>query len=383
MKGERDRALTEVARTEAAAAEERDKALKRRSPNKTDSEQGLKTERDRAFAEVAKLTATVEGLSRARPDAGPGEQTKRWLGPIAVGIVLLAAVAGAFVSLSPGRKADGEAGAKFAELTATVTKSDKARQDAEAKADQATAALTKSDKARQDAEAKADQATAALTKSDKARQDAEAKATQTAAALAKSEQARQAAEAKADAADKARQAAEAKAATSVPSPPTVTSGASQNSQFSRRSNAEARGIPGYSSSYGSIASVENCEQPCARSNTCKAFTYGKQNRTCYLYTSSVDLVPNEDFDSGMRNDVTAAVTSSPFTLRRDIEATPPPNNQRDYSSVFATSVDLCEQSCTKATTCNVFTYNKKSGACIMYRIADLVPNEDFDSGIRN
>ena len=98
LKGERDGALTEVGELRATA-EERDKALQAQTAKQADTEQGLKTERDRAFAEVAKLTATVEGLRRARPDAGPGEQTKRWLGPIAVGIVLLAAVAGAFVSL--------------------------------------------------------------------------------------------------------------------------------------------------------------------------------------------------------------------------------------------------------------------------------------------
>ena len=53
-----------------------------------------------------------------------------------------------------------------------------------------------------------------------------------------------------------------------------------------------------------------------------------------------------------------------------------------YSSVFVASVDVCEQNCTRAAECNVFTYNKKNGACYMYRIADLVTNEDYDSGIR-
>jgi hypothetical protein len=203
LKSRCESALAEAAKFKTAL-HERDATLQEQTAKQADSEQGLKTERDRAFAEVAKLTATVEGLRRARPDARPGNPTKRWLSPIAVGIVLLAAIAGAFVLFSPGRKADGEAGAKFAELTAIVTKSDKSRQDAEAKADQATEALTKSDKARQDAEAKATQTAAALAKSEQARQAAEAKAVD-------AEKARQAAASKADDADKARLGALARA----------------------------------------------------------------------------------------------------------------------------------------------------------------------------
>jgi hypothetical protein len=114
--------------------------------------------------------------------------------------------------------------------------------------------------------------------------------------------------AKAADSDKARLAAEAKAAEALKAQATaarqtvaanvtttVTTG-----QFSPGRNMEARGTPGYSALYGSIASVGDCEQICARSDTCKAFAYGKQNRTCYLYTSSVVLVANENFDSGIR-----------------------------------------------------------------------------------
>jgi PAN domain len=298
--------------------------LQEQTAKQADIEQGLKTERDRAFAEVAKLTATVEGLSRARPDAGPGNPTKRWLSPIAVGIVLLAAVlVGTLVFLWPGRKSDAEAETKVAELTATVTKSDKARQDVEAKVDQATAALTKSDKARQDAEAKADQATAALTKSDKARQDAEAKATQTTAAMAKSEQTRQAAEAKAAEAEKARQAAAAraddaekarlaadakaadadKARLAAEAKLALAIGPSPSSQFSQRSNMEVRGAG--PSARGNVASVSDCELTCSQSNTCKAYTYSKRGRWCFMYSvdkfSDADLSPNQDYDSGTRN----------------------------------------------------------------------------------
>jgi hypothetical protein len=93
------------------------------------------------------------------------------------------------------------------------------------------------------------------------------------------------------------------------------------------------------------------------------------------------LVPNEDYDSG----ILATLTSSPFAPKRNMEARDRPSNPGalpTYTTVSVASVDYCEQKCTRTATCNVFTYNKKNGTCSMYRIADLVPNEDYDSGIR-
>src|SRR5262249_33055862 len=185
------------------------------------TQQDLKLERDHALAEAARLKPIVEGLSHARPDPGTRfteEPTKRWLTPLMIGIVLLAATGGGtLVSLWPSRKPDDTAAAKVAELTAALTKSDKARQDAEAKTNQTLAALSNSEQARQAAEAKAVEAEkarqAAMVKADetdRARQIAEANA-------ADSERARKTAEAKAADSEKARQAAEAKSAQPSPS----------------------------------------------------------------------------------------------------------------------------------------------------------------------
>ena len=333
----------------------------------------LAEERDRAFAEVAKLTSTVEGLSRARPDAGPGEQTKRWLGPIAVGIVLLAAIAGAFVS-SPGRKSDSEVEAKFAGLTATVTKSDKARQDAEAKATQTAAALAKSEQARQAAEAKAadaekarQAAAARADDADKARQTAEAKA-------ADADKARQAALAKANDADKARLAAEAKAAGTVTSGP-----ASPSSQFTRRSNMEAKGDTA-PLAWALIASIDVCEKYCTLTAGCNAFTYNKKSTLCFTY-KNVDLVPNENYDSGVLATVTSGLASPSgrFSPRSSMEVR---GVKGDVLPSIA-SVGYCQQSCAQSDTCKAFTYSKPSRLCYLYTsFTDLVVNENYNSGIR-
>jgi hypothetical protein len=218
------------------------------------------------------------------------EWTKRWLTPMVVATVLLAAaVIGLWVSWSQGplsgRNAEVAAESidnarRAAEIHAADA--EKARQAAEAKAADA-------EKARQAAEAKAAEATAAEVKSEQARQAAEAKAAdaekarQTAVTKADdADKVRQAAAAFADDADKARRAAEANAV-----PATVTSG-----QFSPRSNMQAATLSTPASPFvASGASTVDCEQNCARSNTCKVFSYNKKNGQCLMYsfTSHVNL----------------------------------------------------------------------------------------------
>ena len=115
LKGERDRALTEAGELRAVI-EERDQALQAQIAKQVETEQILKTERERARAEAAEIKATIEGLTRSRRDAEAHPNTqpmKRWLTPILVGTLLLAAaVSAVLVSSPPGSKTDGEADAK-------------------------------------------------------------------------------------------------------------------------------------------------------------------------------------------------------------------------------------------------------------------------------
>jgi hypothetical protein len=318
LKEGRDSALAEVA--------ELKDAFQAQIAKQADTEQGLKTERDCAFAEVAELKATVERLSRARPAAETrwaNEPMKRWLAPIAVGIVLLAAIlGGTLVSLWQGRKADGGAEAEVAGLTATVNKFDKARQDAEANAAQTAAQLVKSEQARQAAEAKAADAEKArqaiqakADDADKARlaafaraEDADRARRAAEVTAADTDNARQAAVARADAAYRAQQVAEAKAAQVIAAPaatdPRRTVGAGPattvTNLFLSKPKMEARGKSTSPFSYTTgVASAAVCEQNCAQSNGCNVFTYNKDKGWCFMY-SSADLVANEDYDSGIR-----------------------------------------------------------------------------------
>jgi hypothetical protein len=321
LKRERDQALTEASEFKAAV-EERDKALQSQIAKQADIEQGLKTERDRAVAEMGKLKTTIEGLTRSRPDPeahSTSQPVKRWLSPVAVGALLLAAVlGGTLVSVwrSPDSGVERWADQAKAALAASdaarqtaeaqAADADKARETAEAKSASVSAALTRSEQARQAAEMKAadlekarQAAAAKADDAEKARQAAAAKADQATAALSKSEQARQAAEVKAADADKARQTAEAKVAQGsgvraeiIGPSTTVTSSA-----FTRRINMEAKSNALEPSTV--VGSTDACERKCAQNNACKLFTYLKANGLCYLY-SSADLVANDLFDSGVR-----------------------------------------------------------------------------------
>jgi hypothetical protein len=349
------------------------------------------------------------------------EWTKRWLNPmVGLTVLLAAAVIGALVFWSQGpissKKADvgadsvdrarqaaeaqvadaakarQAAEAKAAEATAAVVKSEQARQAAEAQAADAekarqVAAATAADaeKARQvasktadDAEKARQAATAKAAEADKARQAAEAKAAEATDAAAKSEQARQAAEVHAREADKARQVAEAKAAAPVPSPPTagtVTSGlASPSSQFLRRSNAESKDLQRSSPFWVTAASVVDCERTCSQSNTCKVYNYNKKLGLCYMYSvdsySVADLVPSENYDSGVLATVTSGLASpsGQFSRRSNMDATG--TRASPYIAAAASIVD-CEQSCAKSNTCKVYTYNKTFRRCYMYEVANL------------
>jgi hypothetical protein len=257
--------------------------------------------------------------------------TKRWL---TLTVLLAAAVVGALVYWS-SRPMSGAADA------------DKARQAAEAKAAEATAAVVKSEQARQAAEAQAAEA-------EKARQVAAAKA-------ADADKARQAAETKAADADKARQAASKTADDAEKARQAATAKAAEADKA--RLAAEAKAAEATDAAAKSAQARQAAEAHAVEADKARLAAEAKVAGT----------VPSSPVSSS---------GSSPFTPKRNMEARPRLNNPMGYSSAFTNSADGCEQICTRAAECNVWTYNKQAGSCVMYRVADLVPNNDYDSGIR-
>jgi hypothetical protein len=293
------------------------------------------------------------------------EWRKRWLTPLVAALVILAAAIGALFFLSPellsGRKVDADtastklAGAEQARQAAVAKADDaeKARQAAQSqagdaeKARQAAEAKTAdADKARQAAEAKVAQVWGAAQTAEDARKNAEAKVAEASAALAKSEQARQAAQAQAADAQKARQAAEAKLADAEKARQAADAKAADAEKA--RQVAEAKAADGDKTR---LAAEAKAAQAVA------ALAAAKDTRQAAANANSTDL----------------------FTLRKNFEArgTPIPN-----SFAYVSSVEGCEKNCAQSTACKIYTYGYKTKWCYLYQSADLVPNESYDSGVR-
>ena len=336
----------------------------------------------RSSAEDFETQGDLAGKARERRTLSK-EWTKHWLNPM-VGLTVLvaAAVVGALLFWSPGpisgRKAEVIADSvDRARQAAEVQAADaeKARQAAETKAADAEKARQTASKTADDADKARQAAAAKAAEADKARQAAEAKAAEATDAAAKSAQARQAAEIHAAEADKARLAAEAKAAAPVPSPPTaatVTSGlVSPSGQFLRRSNAEARGLKAASPFTAAADSIVDCEQACARSNTCKVYTYAKIGGSCYMFSANTfsvaDLVSNPIFDSGVLATVTSgsAPPSGQFSRRSNMAAATGSEASPFYVQVAST--DDCEQRCAHLTHAKYLPTQRDSDGVICIR----------------
>jgi TIR domain/PAN domain len=343
LKSQCESALAEVGNLKTAL-QERDATLKAQTAEQADTEQGLQTERDRALAEVAELRTTIEGLRHVPL----GEPTKRWLTPMVVATVLLAAaVVGALVFWSiSGRKAD-----------VAAESIDNARRAAEAKAADA-------EKARQVAEAKAAEAMAAEAKSGQARQVAEAQA-------ADAEKARQkAAQAIAAQPGDACQTAGGKVTTTVTS---STSVPNTSLTFILKQNTFLRSTNFFGSTKLALnlPSVGDCEQSCAGSPDCAGFSYSKPNQACYLYAGLGTEETDSNFDSGIR---------SPFKPMKDTGI----RGVECYAYASIAAVGDCAQMCSRSSdSCKAFSYSKQNRTCYLYTsFTDLVVNKNFDSGIR-
>jgi hypothetical protein len=136
-------------------------------------------------------------------------------------------------------------------------------------------------------------------------------------------------------------------------------------------------------------SAEECQQRCTPSAKCNAFTFNKADKTCYSF-SNAQLVPNTNFDSGVRQSAAPTGTQSAsvrdkgrFEIRRDTEATGP-----YFSSKPAASIVQCEQACIENDKCQIFTYAKptytSTPGCFLYdnAKANLIKNDKYDTGIR-
>ena len=68
-----------------------------------------------------------------------------------------------------------------------------------------------------------------------------------------------------------------------------------------------------------------------------------------------------------------------FTIRSNTEA----SGDVAIPSAFVRSIGDCQEKCAQWPTCKIFTYKKIGGSCYLYARADLRPNPEFNSGLRD
>jgi PAN domain-containing protein len=419
----------------------------------------LKVERDSALDEVAALKATVEELTQAREHAdarvvelsqhlrkvrqSKAQETARSIGAAISPLVIAAAVATLgfwtyqlvwstpqsllAVTSDPTPEAEQQRLAAIKEEAQRQAKA--AAADAEAKLNAAEAEQQRlKEEAQRQGKTAADLATklnAAEAEQQRLteevqRQTKAAAEAQTKLQAAQTEQQRQA-RAATDA-DGKRRAAEAeqqrlkdevqrqtKAASDaetklqaalaeqqrLPAALPKSTSAATNKLFEIRRDMEARCTrPDNTTCYStrSVRSIDECEQRCTEKESwpspCNAFALDKRSlpggdHQCYLY-SDAKLVPNSNFDSGVRQSAALSTdqsgltsTTGLFTIRSNTEAT----SDQVVPVTPALSIRECERKCTESSTCKIFTYSK-IGACYLYSRADFKPNAHYDSGIR-
>jgi HAMP domain-containing protein len=273
MKRERDVALDEVAALKGTV-EKLTQARADATAKQAGAQQALKRERDSALDEVAALKGTVEELTQAREHAeartvelsqrlrkvrqSKAQEIARSIGAAFSPFVIAAAVATVgFWTYQlvwsapqplPAVAIHSTPEAKTAELEAKLTSAETEQQRLRDEVGRQTKAFADADAKRRTAEAEQQRLTAALSQS---------------------------------------------------------TPAATNRLFDIRRNMEAkpRALLGSYLGLLSVRSMEECEQKCAQSESCSAFSlYNKTSgteRQCYLYRDA-ELAPNSDFDSGVR-----------------------------------------------------------------------------------
>jgi hypothetical protein len=271
----------------------------------TQLEQAIEERDSRSGAEGSEVQGDLADKPKKIIDR---EWTKRWLAPMAIATVLLAAaVIGTLVSWSPGllsgRKAEvttKEIDSSRQATEAKLADAEKGREVAETKAADAVKALQAAQAQASDAEKARQAAQAQATDAEKARQSAQAQATY-------AEKAREVAETKAADAVKALQAAQAQSAYKVTNDPTTTSSSAQAAATAAEQQQPT--ISGFSITKGVAVKGEeykvlhnmtivSCSSECAGNARCKVFAYWQKQAICYLFDRRFDTYPNSESQVG-------------------------------------------------------------------------------------
>ncbi len=125
--------------------------------------------------------------------------------------------------------------------------------------------------------------------------------------------------------------------------------------------------------------LQACVSACRKKESCKAYTFDKWNRVCYLKSTIGDFKLNPRSSSGVREDVRVPrAPSGDVTMERYPSKAFPGSG---YKSVQSDGPDACEQSCRTDDACIAFTFRLDEGSCHLFKTTgEYFGNELADSG---
>jgi hypothetical protein len=325
LKRERDKVLDEVAALQTTV-EELTQARAEAKAKQADAQQALTRERNKALDEVAALKTTIEELTQARAGAearavessqrlrnvrqSKAQEIARSIGTALSPLIIAAAVATAgfwtyqLIWSGPetvsadtaATKEEEQRQAKIADLEAKLTSAEAEQQRLKEEVQLQAKASVDADGKRKTAEAEQGRLKEQVQLQTKGTADANAKLQ---AAQTEQQRLKNDADSKLKAAqDEVQRLTKAVAdleAKLKAAAPMGTTGL-----FTIRANTEATYTTGTDVIFVRVVpSIGDCEASCARSRTCKIFTYRRDDRRCYTY-SNATLAPNYAFDSGIR-----------------------------------------------------------------------------------
>lgn len=126
--------------------------------------------------------------------------------------------------------------------------------------------------------------------------------------------------------------------------------------------------------------LKDCVKKCRSNSDCKAYTYDKWYRWCFLKNSIGVLRFDPQADSGVRSGAGEPV---PMSAARIMQRFRGKAFRYNGQSAQASSFEDCEQSCLLSSTCVAMTYYASSGACrMMENVGNHARNRQADSSVK-
>ena len=160
-----------------------------------------------------------------------------------------------------------------------------------------------------------------------------------------------------------------------PSPSDVSAPTKPERQFQRVENHD---IIGYD--YRTLPSVSEieCQTACQAEASCRATTYNKKERFCFLKNDAKLLVTNSDASAYVAEELTADVIISTFVIAagRDMAG-------GDYKKIRQSKFIGCYLECEMDSQCRAFAFVRRKSECwLKNRVGGVTTKSGVDLGVR-